>query len=175
MTGEWINTLIAVAGTLSAVVITAVSTQRSLEAQQDKAHRREQERTGIAMVAAVVKALDEHRVAMWTLEEQRHAAGGKARAKDVARSKRTRGAVSDPLTSLQMFVSSLDDAAQAAADATYAMRGSKSLKDLKARRRTALTAVKELKAVAKAQFKAAGIGLVLPREGPAINVENNVG
>jgi hypothetical protein len=112
------------------------------------------------MVAEAMKVIDEHRTAMWTLEEYRHA-HGHARDDHVARSKQTRAALSEPVLRLQMFIPSLDEAAQSAFDATCAMHGSRSLRDLKARRRTALAAAKKFKATAAAQFKAAGIGLAL--------------
>lgn len=159
MVAEWTDSLVAVSGTLSAVVITAMLRERNDKAHRAEDDRRAQEDNAVTMVATVSKALADHRRAMWTREANRHGAGGEAREQDVDRSHQTRSDVEFPLTELQIRVRSLRDVAQEAADATFEMHDSDDLEDLKARRRAAVAAAKAFKATAGAQFAEAGIGL----------------
>lgn len=98
MIAEWADSLIAVAGTLGAVALTAWMQQRSNKAQSDDAYRRAQENNGLDVVAMMMTVIDAHRSTMWTLEANRHAAGGRVSSADLARSHKTRSAISGPLT-----------------------------------------------------------------------------
>jgi hypothetical protein len=76
---------------------------------------------GLAAVADLVAALDDHRRAMWVREDLRlrHEDWTEARAE----SHRTRSALTVPLLRVQLLMPAVADAAQAAARATYALRG----------------------------------------------------
>jgi hypothetical protein len=142
MVAGWADSVVAVGGTLGAVVITAMLRERNDKVHRAEEDRRAKEDNAVNMVATFSKVIAAHRTAMWT----RH---------------QTRGDVELPLTALQMRVPSLRDAAQKLADVTFAMHEGRDIEDLKARRRAAVAAAKEFKAIAGTQFAEAGIGLEL--------------
>ncbi|WP_256103728.1 protein kilB [Streptomyces sp. ODS05-4] len=126
--------LIAVAGTLLGSVTAYLLQQRGAERS---ALRRER----LAAVTALAVALADHRRAMWVREDLR-LSGADTAAYDTARaeSHATRSAITAPMTTLAVLAPELIAPAQAAATASYALRGAQDADVLTAARTAAITA-----------------------------------
>lgn len=111
------QTLIAVLGTLAGVGITSGYQARAARTARQEARRTE----GLAAVTALVGALADHRRAMWVREDLRLRGEDWAAAR--TESHATRSAITAPLLRVQLLLPALVPAAQAAARATYGLRG----------------------------------------------------
>jgi len=136
------QTLIAVLGTLAGVAITSGYQAMTARRDRDAARRAE----GLAAVTTLIEALANHRRAMWVREDLRL----RGEDWDDARteSHATRAAVTAPLLRVQLLLPTLAPAAQAAARASFALRGAAGRDVLDNRRSLALTASDELVAAA---------------------------
>ncbi|WP_055693023.1 hypothetical protein [Streptomyces prasinopilosus] len=113
--------IIAVLGTLAGSLLTGALQHYSQQAvrRADTAATRRSE--GLAAVADLAAALADHRRAMWVREDLRLRRQDWTEAR--AESHRTRSAVTVPLLRVQLLMPEVAPAAQAAAQATYALRG----------------------------------------------------
>ncbi|MFF5639814.1 protein kilB [Streptomyces sp. NPDC012825] len=111
------QTLIAVLGTLAGVAVTGVFQARQTRAARIDAQRAE----GLAAVTDLVKALADHRRAMWVREDLRLRNKDWTEAR--AASHATRSAITAPLLQVQILLPGIAPAAQAAAQAAYDLRG----------------------------------------------------
>jgi len=132
------QTLIAVLGTLAGVGITSGYQARAARTARQEARRTE----GLAAVTALVGALADHRRAMWVREDLRLRGEDWAAAR--TESHATRSAITAPLLRVQLLLPAVAPAAQAAAQAVYALRNADGHPILIQRRTDALTASDEL-------------------------------
>lgn len=132
------QTLIAVLGTLAAVAITSGYQARAARTARQETRRTE----GLAAVEALVAALADHRRAMWVREDLRLRGEDWTTAR--AESHVTRSAITGPLLRVQLLLPAAAEAAQTAANATYALRGQISTDNLAVARTEALTAADDL-------------------------------
>jgi len=113
--------IVAVLGTLAGAVLTGTLAHLSQRAQRtadaDTARRTE----GLAAVTDLVTALTDHRRAMWVREDLRLRGEDWTQAR--TESHATRSAITAPLLRVQLLLPALVPAAQAAARATYGLRG----------------------------------------------------
>ncbi|MFB8384961.1 protein kilB [Streptomyces rubiginosohelvolus] len=132
------QTIVAVLGTLAAVVITSAYQSRATRTARKEARRTE----GLAAVEALVAALADHRRAMWVREDLRLRDQDWSAAR--TESHATRSAITGPLLRVQLLLPAAAEAAQTAAQATYALRGQISTANLNVARTEALTAADDL-------------------------------
>jgi hypothetical protein len=156
----WAPPLIAVIGTIAGGTITGYLQYWNNKAQRTDAHLRAMQTEATKAVSMLIAAIDRHRAQMWLSENARHE--GRLTDDALYSTHDTRGAISEPLTTVRLLVKSLAPAANAAVKATYDMWNSKSAEELKALRVSAITAVDAFIAEAADQFAQMGIGLVLP-------------
>ncbi|MFF7013227.1 protein kilB [Streptomyces fimicarius] len=142
------QTLIAVLGTLAGVGITSGYQARAARTARQEARRTE----GLSAVTALVEALAAHRRAMWVREDLRLRGDDWSAAR--TESHTTRSAITGPLLRVQLLLPAVAPAAQAAAKATYALRGADGETILAARREAAITASDNLVAAAGSHLAA---------------------
>ncbi|WP_121833694.1 protein kilB [Streptomyces sp. S1] len=136
-----LSAVIAVAGTLLGAVVAGLIQHRTTRAAQDETRR-----TAIVnAVSSLTAALADHRRAMWVREDLR-LTGGSSEAYRAARaaSHATRSAVTAPHTALAVLAPQLAPLADAAARATYALRGAETAGTLARLRDDALAATDRL-------------------------------
>ncbi|MFF1505534.1 protein kilB [Streptomyces sp. NPDC058316] len=132
------QTLIAVLGTLAGVGVTS-----GYQARAARTARLEDRRTeGLAAVTSLVQALADHRRAMWVREDLRLRGEDWEAAR--TESHATRSAITGPLLRVQLLMPAVVTAAQAAAAATYALRGTTDHTYLAVRREAAIKASDDL-------------------------------
>jgi hypothetical protein len=153
--------IVAVLGTLAGSLLTG-----ALQHYSQRATRRAEAATarsseGLAAVADLAAALADHRRAMWVREELRLRREDWTEAR--AESHRTRSALTIPLLRVQLLMPAVADTAQAAARATYALRGGWESGEtgLAARREHAIAKTDEL-------VTAAGRHLSAAKSAPAV-------
>lgn len=138
--------VVAVVGTLAGVALTTTT-----QGRRDRATRRETRwREAVAAVAQLAAALAAHRLEMWVSE---HARLSGASQDEVAKARearhRTRNAIDTPLFMVMILAPTLTDYADAAVQATYAMRAPEDLAALDAARGQALEAHQRFVAAAR--------------------------
>ncbi|MCY0960664.1 protein kilB [Streptomyces sp. H27-H5] len=137
------SSIVAVVGTLAGVLTAGLLQHRAARTAraEDRADARRQEK--LAAVTNLATALDAHRSAMFHRERLSMTDGPDGAADPEARlaaqttSHDTRAAITAPLIRLQVLVPELTAPAQAAADATYALRNATTTPELNALRRAA--------------------------------------
>ncbi|MCY0921953.1 protein kilB [Streptomyces sp. H27-G5] len=140
------SSIVAVVGTLAGVLTAGLLQHRAARTAraEDRADARRQEK--LAAVTNLATALDAHRSAMFHRERLSMTDGPDGAADPEARlaaqttSHDTRAAITAPLIRLQVLVPELTSTAQAAADATYALRNATTTPELNALRRAAKAA-----------------------------------
>jgi hypothetical protein len=141
------ESIVAVAGTLLGVLATG-QVQRQADGRTQAVERRREQ---LAAVTALVAALADHRRAMWVREEAR-LSGADTAAALRADSHVTRSAVTTPHVTVAVLLPELRAAADAAVEATYAMRNAADPDALSAARASALNASEALVAAAGRHF-----------------------
>lgn len=148
MTAIW-QSLIAVFGTLAGAALVSALHARTAHATTRTARLDTRRAEMLTAVAALTSALADHRRAMWVREDLRLSGASPERyAEARAASHATRSAVTAPLTMVVMLAPNLTDAACAACQAAYGLRGVTDRAALDAGRITAIAAVDELVATA---------------------------
>lgn len=141
-----ITTILAVAGTLAGALLTGALAHLSQRAQRkadtDTARRTE----GLAAVTDLITALTDHRRTMWVREDLRLRGEDWTQARTDSHT--TRSAITAPLLRVQLLLPSLAPTARAAAQATYALRGTEDGDALTAAREASLAADEQLLAEA---------------------------
>ncbi|WP_392892390.1 protein kilB [Streptomyces sp. LN699] len=140
------SSIVAVVGTLAGVLTAGLLQHRAARTAraEDRADARRQEK--LAAVTNLATALDAHRSAMFHRERLGMTDGPDGAADPEARlaaqttSHDTRAAITAPLIRLQVLVPELTAPAQAAADATYALRNATTTPELNVLRRAAKAA-----------------------------------
>ncbi|GAA3015195.1 protein kilB [Streptomyces fulvorobeus] len=132
------QTLIAVLGTLAGVGITSAHQTRAARTARQQALCTE----GLAAVTALAEALADHRRAMWVREDLRLRGEDWTCAR--TESHATRAAITGPLLQVQLLMPAVATAAQAAAQAAYALRSADGHTILAARREAAIKAADDL-------------------------------
>ncbi|MBP5866078.1 hypothetical protein [Streptomyces griseiscabiei] len=147
--------IVAVLGTLAGSLLTGALQHYSQRAARRAEMESARSSEALAAVADLAAALADHRRAMWVREDLRlrHQDWTEARAE----SHRTRSALTVPLLRVQLLMPAVADAAQAAARATYALRGGWESGEtgLAARREHAIAKTDELVAAAGCHLSAA--------------------
>ncbi|MEU9605043.1 protein kilB [Streptomyces sp. NPDC048057] len=143
--------LIAVLGTLAGTIAASLLQQRSARADRVAVQEDTERRDLVAAVTALAVALADHRRAMWVREDLRLSDSDAADVA-VARSEShvTRSALTAPLTALAILAPGLKAAAQAAAQATFDLRGATDKAALDALRLRAIEVADDLVAEAAA-------------------------
>lgn len=142
MGGVW-QSLIAVLGTLAGGGLASFAQARVARIARRETRRDARRSEALEALAALATAVADHRRAMWLLEDARLS----GMADEVVRAARdeshtTRSAITAPLFRIGVLVPQLAEAAQAAVEATFAMRDASSqavLQDLRAAARDAET------------------------------------
>ncbi|MEU5660090.1 protein kilB [Streptomyces sp. NPDC047737] len=129
-----LTTLIAVLGTLAGATIAHLSQRAQRRAVDNRAQRTE----ALAAVAALATALADHRRAMWVREDLRLRGQDWDEARTASHA--TRSAITAPLLQVQLLLPAIAPAAQNAARAAYALRGTDTDASLRAARESAITA-----------------------------------
>jgi hypothetical protein len=163
--GLWAS-VIAVAGTLAGGLLAGGVQLRGARAERREARQESGRHEAVAAVTALVAALADHRRAMW-VHEDRRLAGADQPVLDATRTARheTRAAITAPLVTLRLLAPSLSEAAQHAAQATYALRNAADPDVLETLRAAALVASDRLVDEAGAMF-AAGTHTSTPASRP---------
>ncbi|MER8159562.1 protein kilB [Streptomyces sp. NPDC094472] len=147
------SSIIAVVGTLLGSVAAYVLQQRAGRLERAEARGEVRRSDRLAAVTALVAALAEHRRAMWVREDLRMTGDApEAYAAARADSHATRAAITAPLTTVALLAPELAEAAEYAARATYALRGTPDPDALAARRQEAIAAADRLVTSAAALF-----------------------
>lgn len=153
MTAALWTSAIAVTGTLAGGVVTA-----ALQARVARTARRETQVAGqraeaLTAVTALLAAVADHRRARWVREELR-LANADQQVQDRARERThtSRSAITAPLATVSILIPTLVDAAEAAVQATYAMRHVADLATLEQLRTASLGAEKQLRQAASGVF-----------------------
>lgn len=141
-----IATLIAIAGTLAGSLLAGLLSSRQAQTALRGSEAMARRRDAVEAVAALVAALDAHRSAMWHREARR--LDGQDWSEARAASHGTRAAISAPAVRVAVLVPALRPVADAAARASYALRGAETHEDLAAARTASLTATEQLVAEA---------------------------
>ncbi|MGW2113150.1 protein kilB [Streptomyces sp. NPDC001948] len=128
-----LTALVAVLGTLAGSVLTGTLAHLSQQAQRKAAAATARRSEGLAALTELAATLADHRRVMWVREDARLRGEDWSAAR--AESHATRSAITAPLLRVSILLPALAPAAQAAASATYALRG--------ATDETALTAARE--------------------------------
>ncbi|GGZ99995.1 hypothetical protein GCM10010371_69100 [Streptomyces subrutilus] len=136
--------LIAVAGTLLGSVTAFVLQQRSIRTDRAEVRAHEARAARLAALTALAAALADHRRAMWLREDLRLAGDTVAYEAARAESHATRSALTTPLVALALLAPELSERAEAAASATYALRGAPDRQSLSSLRSAAITAADDL-------------------------------
>ncbi|MFB7484831.1 pRL2-23 [Streptomyces anulatus] len=118
------QTIIAVLGTLAAVVITSAFQSRAARTARDAARSEDHRREAIAAVTALAASISAHRVAMVKVGEARLTGADAARVQDLRDAAHaTRTAITEPAARVQLIApAAVRDAAHTAIHATFAMR-----------------------------------------------------
>jgi hypothetical protein len=135
-------TIVAILGTLAGAALSALfqgRQARSAAADSEAVARRA---AGVDAVAELVAAVSAHRAAMWARESLRLAGEDWSTAR--AASQATRAAISAPAVRVAVLVPALRTVADAAARASYALRGAATADDLDAARAASLAADEQL-------------------------------
>jgi hypothetical protein len=178
---EWVYPLISAFAGLGGVMLAGSLQQRASR----EAYQREQVGHALDLVAAMMTALDDHRSAMWALRDRyhrgqrrrssvlarllsrwllgKHLTSWQGPGEELARTHRTRTAISGPQTLLHALDGRLGAAADAAADATYAMLRSTDLDDLEDRQLAARDAARQFRTTALKLLRPAGNNPVSPQ------------
>ncbi|MGW5677547.1 protein kilB [Streptomyces sp. NPDC003860] len=137
--------LIAVLGTLAGTIAAYLLQQRGARTDRAAVAVDTERRDRVAAVTALAVALADHRRAMWVREDAR-LSGAPAADVAAARSEShvTRSALTAPLTTLAILAPGLKAAAQAAAQATYDLRGAANKATLDALRLRAIEVADDL-------------------------------
>ncbi|MFH9576366.1 protein kilB [Streptomyces sp. NPDC017454] len=136
------TTLIAVIGTLAGVLIAALAQGRTARRSLDGAEATARRQAAVDSVADLVAAIAAHRAAMWHRETLRLDGADWTDARQ--HSQTTRAAISAPAVKVAVLLPALRDAADAAAQASYALRGAETRNALDAARTASLTADERL-------------------------------
>lgn len=134
-----LTTAIAVIGTLAGATLNSRSQARAAREQRFEIHINDHIKEVRAAVASLVAVLDKHRGVMWTHEQSRLL--GTTRQADSETTTASRATISEPLTQLCLLAPQLATVAREAADATYELRESPTIKELDIRREKAKQAV----------------------------------
>ncbi|MET9016897.1 protein kilB [Streptomyces olivaceoviridis] len=137
-----IGTIIAILGTLAGAALSAVfqgRQQRTALARTEAMSRRQ---AAVDAVADLVAAVSAHRAAMWHRESLRLTGEDWREAR--AASQTTRAAISAPAVRVAVLVPALRAVADAAAQASYALRGAETAGDLDAARAASMAADEQL-------------------------------
>ncbi len=135
-------TIIAILGTLAGAALSAVLAGRQQRAALTTAETVSRRQAAVDAVADLVAAIAAHRAAMWHRETLRLAGQDWTDAR--ATSQTTRAAISAPAVRLAVLAPSLRTTADAAAHASYALRGAPTTDDLDAARTASLAADERL-------------------------------
>lgn len=138
--------VVAVLGTLAGSLLTGALQHYSQRAARRAEAASARSSEGLAAVADLAAALADHRRAMWVREDLRLKGEDWSDAR--AESHRTRSAITVPLLRVQLLMPEVTPAAQAAAQATYALRGANDQTYLAGRREGAITKTDDLVASA---------------------------
>ncbi|WP_380278636.1 protein kilB [Kitasatospora purpeofusca] len=146
------QSIVAIVGTLAGAVTTGLVQQRGARAEREVGRADAARAQRAQAVTALLTALADHRLAMVLREEALLGWGVDSPVYAAARerSHRTRSAVTTPHTTLAILAPDLAPAAQAAVNATYAIRGAHDADVLETRRATAVRATDDLIAAAQA-------------------------
>lgn len=145
------QSLIAVLGTLSGVLVSGLLARVARQEDRREQHRR----AAIDALAALGRALADHRRAMWEYMDAALTGAAPERVRELRdRTHETRSQITAPATRVRLLVGSPEvwEAARCAIGATYAMRNVADLDELAVRRRRALETADELVAVAAAHL-----------------------
>ncbi|MFK0296958.1 pRL2-23 [Streptomyces sp. NPDC090442] len=131
------TTLISTLGRLLGALIRVLGAERGRLHDVRQARRAEQ----VEAVTSLSVALADHRRAMWDRQNAVLTQAPDARVAELREELRqTRSAVAEPAAQVALLVPAVRTAAEAAVQATYAIRGARDLEDLKERRAAALAA-----------------------------------
>ncbi|MDT9686394.1 protein kilB [Streptomyces sp. TRM76323] len=131
-----LTAIVAVLGTLAGSLLTGTLQHLSQRAQRRAADAAARRVEGLAAVTELATALSNHRRAMWVREGQRLRGEDWSEAR--AASHATRSAVTAPLLRVSVLLPDLAAVAQAAARATYELRGASGETSLAAAREHAI-------------------------------------
>lgn len=136
-----VQTLVTVAASLAAVVLGS----RLDRSGRREAARAEDRKARLSAITALATALADHRRAMWVREDLRLSGAGPVEYDQArAASHATRSALEAPLVTVRVLMPQLTVAAEAAARATYALRGAADREALDAGRSAAIRAADAL-------------------------------
>jgi hypothetical protein len=135
-------TIIAIAGTLAGALLSGLLTARQARTALHTSESIARRQAAVDAVAALAAAVAAHRSAMWHRETLRLAGEDWSEAR--AASHTTRAAISAPAVRLAVLAPTLRPAADAAVQATYALRGAETQTALDAAREASLAADEQL-------------------------------
>ncbi|MFE6715075.1 protein kilB [Streptomyces sp. NPDC057695] len=146
-------TVIAVLGTLLGAVVAGLIQHRTPRAARNAERTDRRRDQALEAVTALASALATHRRAQFAREELRLAGADQTRL-DAARAElhATRSAIETPRVLVAILVPALAPAADAAAQASYALRGAPDADTLAALRQDAISATKAFVAAAAHHF-----------------------
>jgi hypothetical protein len=147
------DTLIAVAGTLTAGGVTSWWHARTVRVERRDRRDAQRREELLTAVADLVAALDAHRAAMWVRETTRLSGDPADVPATVDRAHQTRAAVSAPLVRVRILAPGLATAASSATQATYAMHDAPTTNFLDRQRQASLDAIARLETAAAAQLR----------------------
>jgi len=130
-----LQSIVAVVGTLLGVGMGGLLQMRVARESRRQAWRQQ----AVDAISRLTGAIEAHRVAMWHRENDR--IQGAAGQHDVAS---TRSAISAPLTSVRIYLPQLYHLAEAAAQATYALRHAENINQLADLREAAIHALERM-------------------------------
>ncbi|MFE7268745.1 protein kilB [Streptomyces sp. NPDC057592] len=133
-----ITTIVAIAGTLAGALLSGLLSGRQARAALRGSETIARRQAAVDAVATLVASVAAHRAAMWHRETLRLSGEDWTEAR--RHSQTTRAAISAPAVRLAVLVPTLAPATDAAARATYALRGADTVEDLEAARAASLTA-----------------------------------
>ncbi|MER6844817.1 protein kilB [Streptomyces platensis] len=136
------QSVIAILGTLAGASVTAWFQQRGQRAERAATAAAAHHQVALDAVTDLIAALADHRRTMWLREAARLAGADWTALR--ADSHATRAAITAPTVRVTVLLPALAATAQAAADATYAMRNATDHTALDAAREEAITATDAL-------------------------------
>ncbi|MFE3996619.1 protein kilB [Streptomyces goshikiensis] len=125
--------------------------QRSVRSDRAEVRAHEGRAARLAALTAFAAALADHRRAMWLREDLRLAGDAVSYEAARAESHATRSALTTPLVTLALLAPELSERAEAAASATYALRGAPDRQSLASLRSAAIAAADDLVRLAGTQ------------------------
>ncbi|WP_030388305.1 hypothetical protein [Streptomyces sp. NRRL S-241] len=144
------QTVLAVLGTLAGSAVTAVLQRGALHLQAQIAREDKAREDRLHAVTAFTAVLADHRRAMWLREHLRLTTAPTEQVTEArSASHTTRSALTAPHLAVTLLLPELQDAANRAVEATYALRNAPHLDQLNERRNEALTATDAFTAAAR--------------------------